>query len=159
MSASSALPRSAGSHTEPVVAAIVSHSDLPLVLVAAALAERRRAPLALINVKVPRSHRRVVPRTILAPAPSAAARGCDPGVALRDRALTLALLAGVEVTWLSAVGYPDDVVARFCRDNRAALIVMGASRRRLATWRRARVLAAARRLKRRAHTPIHIVAT
>ncbi len=159
MATPSALSRAARSRTGPVVAAIGNPADLPLVLVAAAQAERRGAALVLVNVMAPRSSWSVVPSTIRVPVPRAAVSGCDPSVGLRDRALTLAQLASVEATWLSAVGDPDDIVARFCRDNRAALIVVGASRRELATWRRHRVMAAARRLKRRARTPIHIVTT
>jgi K+-sensing histidine kinase KdpD len=124
-----------------VVAAIANHADLPLVLVAGAQAQRLGAALVLVHVTAPRSRR------------------SDPGIALRDRALTLARLTGVEATWTPAIGRADAVLARMCRDYRAALIVVGASRRELATWRRHRVLAAARRLKRRSHTPIHIITT
>ncbi len=160
MSASRAMRRSARTRTGPVVAAIVSHSDLPLVLVAAAQAQRRGTALVLVNVKVPRSNWDIASGATPAGIPhGAAASECELSFALRDRALTLAELADVEVTWLSAVGHADDVVARLCRDNRASLIVVGASRRELATWRRHRVLAAARRLKRRARTPIHIITT
>ncbi len=161
MSASSAMSRSAGRRTGPVVAAIGTQADLPLVLVAAAQAERRGAALVLVHVTVPRPRRSIASGATHPPVPHAAetASGRDPGIALRDRALTLAQLAGDGATWLSAIGRPDDVVARFSRDHRAALIVVGASRRQLVTWRRHRVLAAARRLQRRAHAPINIITT
>lgn len=159
MSAASAPSRSAGSCTGPVVAAIASSVDLPLVLVAAAQAERRGATLVLVNARMPGYNWSFVPGTIRGLTPRYVASGGDHGLALRDRALSLAQLCGVEVTWLSSVGHPNAVVARYCRDNRAALLVVGASRRQLVTRRRHRMLAAARRLRRRAHTPIHIVTT
>jgi Universal stress protein family len=156
MSASSSVSRSAARRTGPVVAAIVNRTDLPLVLVAAAQAEHRRAALVLVHVT--RSRWRVANDGTCAPVPHrAAASRYDPSTALRDRALTLAHLSAAEVTWTAAIGRPDNVVARLCRDNGAGLIIVGASRRQLATWRRRRVFAAARRLQRRANTPIHIV--
>lgn len=157
MSTSSAVSRSAGRRAGPVVAAIGTAADLPLVLVAAAEAEHRGGILVLVHVTAPRSRRGA--RSGAVPESGPHAGGSDSERALRDRALTLAQLTGAEVTWTSAVGRADDVVARLCLDNRADLIVVGASRRQLATWRRRRVLAAARRLRRRAHTPIHIITT
>lgn len=157
MSTSSAVSRSAGRRTGPVVAALADRADLPLVLVAAAEAERRGAALALVEVTAPRSRWSI--GATRAPVPDVVPNRSEPDSGLRDRALTLAQLSGAAVSWTSAAGRPDVVLARYCRDHHAALIVVGASRHELATWRRRRVLAAAQRLGRRARTPIHIITT
>ena len=160
-SAPSALAQSAGRRAGPVVAAITGCADLPLALVAAAQAKRRETALVLVHVTGRRPKWTLAVGAGCPPAPhtGGATGGRDSAAALRDRALTLAQLSHVDVTWAYAIGRPNRVLARYCRDNSAALIVIGASRRQLTAWRRRKVLSAARRLKRRAHTPIHIITT
>ncbi|HZY77794.1 MAG TPA: hypothetical protein VFE40_15875 [Jatrophihabitantaceae bacterium] len=139
MSVSSAPLRPVHGAAGAVIAAISDQRDLPLVLVAAAQAAQRGGALLLVHATRSRS------------------RGDD--AELRDRALSLAMLCDVEASWATAVGRPHRALARACRDEHAALIVVGVSRSRILSGRVDRVLASARRLQRRTRTPVHLTVT
>lgn len=143
--------------TGPVVAPIGSAADLPLVLVGCSEAERRGVALELVHAVPPRWAPVITGRAGLPPARPAPGHDERDIAALRARALTLARLGEIPVRWTTSVGRPADVVERFCRDHDAALLVIGADRRRLSTRRLRSTLVAARRLSRRARTPIHLV--
>ena len=140
----------------PVVVPIRSEADLVLVLAGGAEAERRGTALELVHAVRPAWSPVITGRA--GPPPARGPRGHDDEIAaLRARALTLARLSAVTVTWTTALGRADDVLERICRDRSATLLVVGADRKQLTTRRLRSTLAGARRLARRAATPVHLI--
>ena len=152
--------RSADATHGPVVVRLDAAYDLPLVLVGSAEAEQRGAGLELVHV-VPAGWAPIITGRAGFPPPRPRRhrhrRRVDEIDALRSRALTLAQLCAVPVTWTAVVGHPSATLETLCRDHHAALLVIGAERDALAARHLRSTLARARRLSRRAGTPIHLV--
>ena len=153
-------PRPAASAADavhgPVVVRLDTAADLPLVLVGSAEAERRGAVLELVHV-VPAGWSPIITGRAGLPPPRPRGYRRREVDALRSRALTLAHVCAVPVTWTAVVGRPAAVLEAFCRDHSAALLVIGADRDALAPRGLRSTLARAQRLSRRAGTPLHLV--
>jgi len=140
----------------PVVVRLDTAADLPLVLVGSAEAERRGAVLELVHV-VPAGWSPIITGRAGLPPPRPRRHRAPETDALRSRALTLAHLCAVPVSWTAVVGRPAAVLEAICREHSATLLVIGADRDALVPRRLRSTLARAQRLSHRAGTPLHLV--